>query len=167
MDRRLVLIRHAKSDWGTPGQPDFERSLNDRGRRDAPVMGARLKSNGFMPDLIIASPAVRAATTAKLIADAVGYDKENIRWVERLYHCPAHVFDEVLVSEDIADDVKTIFMVAHNPGITYFANDTVATLNVDNMPTCATVGIGFTAGHWNDYPVVKHRLLFYDYPKNQ
>lgn len=167
MERRLVLIRHAKSDWETPGQPDFERPLNARGRRDAPVMGRRLLERGFVPDLVLSSPAVRAATTARLVSEAAGYDPARIQWIERLYHCPAHVFDEVILHAAIPDDVQTVFIVAHNPGITHFANDTAPGLHIDNMPTCAAAGIAFTSDRWSDYPSAAHRLLFFDYPKNQ
>lgn len=167
MERRLVLVRHAKSDWSTVGQADFDRPLNERGKRDAPVMGQRLKNKGLIPDLIIASPAKRAATTAKLVADAAGYNKDKIVWVDRLYHCPAHIFEEVLLTENIPDDVKTVFMFAHNPGITLFANETTQGLNVDNIPTCGVVALAFEATHWSEYAMVKHSLLFFDYPKNQ
>lgn len=166
MERKLVLIRHAKSDWETPGQPDFERPLNERGKRDAPRMGERLKVSGMVPDLIISSPAARAAATAKLIAAAIGYDAEKILWVDRLYHCPAHIFEEVITGAGIADEARTVFLVAHNPGITYFANETAPGLNIDNIPTCGMVGISFDAD-WSDYAVAKHSLLFFDYPKNQ
>ena len=167
MERRLVLVRHAKSDWSTAGQADYDRPLNERGKRDAPVMGQRLKEKGVIPDLIIASPAKRAAATARLIADAVGYDKNKIAWVESLYHCPPHVFEEVLLTQDIPDDVKTVFIFAHNPGITLFANETTEGLDIDNIPTCGIVALSFEADHWNDYTTAKHSLLFFDYPKKQ
>src|SRR6218665_523789 len=64
MERTLVLIRHAKSDWGNPGQADFDRPLNARGKKNAPEMGKRLQQKQVIPDLIISSPAMRAATTA-------------------------------------------------------------------------------------------------------
>lgn len=167
MERKLVLIRHAKSDWETPGQADFDRSLNERGKRDAPLMGQRLKERGLVPDLIISSPAKRAGTTAKLIAQELDYPKENILWVDRLYHCPSFVFEEVLTTESIGDEVKTVFIFAHNPGITHFANDTVPGINIDNIPTCGMVALTFNAEHWADYAGVKHDLLFFDYPKNK
>lgn len=167
MERTLVLIRHAKSDWSTVGQPDFERPLNERGKRDAPVMGNRLKARGLLPDLMIASPARRAADTARLIAAATGYDTRHIRWVDRLYHAAAAVFDDVLMTEAIPDEAKTVFLFSHNPGITYFANETTDALNIDNIPTCGMVALTFNAEHWRDYPVARHSLLFFDYPKNQ
>ena len=55
--RRLLIMRHAKSDWGTPGEPDFDRPLAKRGQRDAPRMGEWLRAQGLVPDLVLASPA--------------------------------------------------------------------------------------------------------------
>src|SRR5262245_14167295 len=121
MKRTLVMIRHAKSSWANPLQSDFERPLNDRGEHDAPMMGERLKSKGIMHDLIIASTAKRAKQTAKKIAKAIGYDESNIQWQDNLYHCIPVVFEEVIY--EINDKVKTVFIVAHNPGITSFVNE--------------------------------------------
>jgi phosphohistidine phosphatase len=73
MERTLVMIRHAKSSWANPLQSDFERALNERGERDAPMMGARLKAAGILPELIISSTAKRAKSTAKKIATALDY----------------------------------------------------------------------------------------------
>lgn len=168
MERTLILIRHAKSDWGTTSLRDYERPLNQRGQKDAPEMGRRLREkHHVIPDLIIASPALRAATTAKLIAAQVGYDVQQIRWVEKLYHSTVEVFEDVITSGDIADDIKTVFIFAHNPGISLFAHYAVPELLLEDMPTCATVGLTFNAAHWSDYAKAKRALLFFDYPKNQ
>src|ERR1044072_742474 len=96
MNRRLVMVRHAKSSWANPLQSDFERPLNDRGEHDAPMMGERLKKLGVVPDLIISSMAKRAKQTAKKVAAAVGYDANKIQWIDKLYHCIPSVFEEVL-----------------------------------------------------------------------
>lgn len=167
MERTLILIRHAKSDWGTMSLKDYDRPLNQRGKKDAPEMGKRLKKKHIIPDLIISSPAVRAASTAKLIAAEVGYDPGHIRWVEKLYHCAAEVFEEVITGGDIADDVKTVFIFAHNPGISLFAHYAVPGLLPDDMPTCGMVGLTFNAARWSDYTEAKRAPLFFDYPKNQ
>jgi phosphohistidine phosphatase len=65
--RRLLIMRHAKSDWGTPGEPDFDRPLAKRGQRDAPRMGEWLRAQGLVPDLVLASPARRAQETASKV----------------------------------------------------------------------------------------------------
>jgi phosphohistidine phosphatase len=168
MERTLILIRHAKSDWGSMNLKDYDRPLNQRGKKDAPEMGRRLREkHNIIPDLIISSPAVRAASTAKLIAGEVGYDPQQIRWVEKLYHCPAEVFEEIITEGDIADDVKTVFIVAHNPGISLFAHYAVPALILEDLPTCGIVGFTFNATSWSDYANAKRVPLFFDYPKNQ
>ena len=83
--KTLFLIRHAKSSRDDPGLADKERPLNDRGRRDAPMMGKRLAKRGVKPDMILSSPAVRALTTAEMIAGELDYKRTNIVVDDRLY----------------------------------------------------------------------------------
>jgi phosphohistidine phosphatase len=167
MKRTLVLIRHAKSDWNTPGQPDFERTLNERGKADAPVMGQRLLKQQIIPDLILSSSAKRAAKTARLIAKEVDYKKEDIQYIDRLYHATPAVFESVISEMDINDAVQTLFMVAHNPGITQFAFDLLRDLPITDLPTCAIVGVSFEAEHWHEFRNAAYHLSYFDYPKNQ
>jgi phosphohistidine phosphatase len=163
MQRTLVLIRHAKSSWGNLTQSDFERPLNERGEHDAPIIGKRLKELGLEPDLVIASTAKRAKQTAKKIADATAYDKDDIQWVEKLYHCMPPVFEEIIYG--IGDKVKTVFIVAHNPGITQFANKLSDSFSIDNMPTCGAVAARMDAAHWNEFNKVKKEVFLFEYPK--
>lgn len=163
MERTLVVIRHAKSSWANPLQSDFERPLNERGEHDAPMMGERLKKQHIIPDLIIASPAKRARQTAKKIAAAMGYDAGRIVWQDKLYHCIPSVFEEVLY--EVSDDIKTVFIVAHNPGITGFANQLSEKFETDNMPTCGMVGVKFEAKEWNEFNGVDKKVFLFDYPK--
>lgn len=165
MKRTLVMIRHAKSSWANPLQSDYERPLNERGQHDAPMMGERLKRQNILPDLVIASPAKRAKQTAKKIAAAIGYDEDKIQWQEKLYHCIPSVFEEVL--HEVGDDVKTVFIVAHNPGITEFANEVSAKFKIDNMPTCAVVGIEFETDQWNEFTNASKKVFLFDYPKKE
>jgi len=165
MQRTLVMIRHAKSSWANPLQSDYERSLNDRGEHDAPMMGERLKKKNIIPDLIIASTAKRAKQTAKKIAKAIGYDEDKIQWQENLYHCISSVFEEVIY--EIDDKVATAFIVAHNPGITSFVNELDAGFSIDNMPTCAVAGAHFEADSWNEFNSVKKKIFLFDYPKKE
>lgn len=165
MNRRLVMIRHAKSSWANPLQSDFERPLNERGEHDAPMMGERLKKLNVIPDLIIASPAKRAKQTAKKVAKAIGYNEEKIQWVEKLYHCIPQVFEEVLY--EVKDDVQTVFIVAHNPGITEFVNELSGEFTIDHMPTCGMVGAEVELEHWEMFPGTKKKVFLFEYPKKQ
>lgn len=161
--RRLYMIRHAKSSWSNPTVSDYERVLNERGERDAPMMGNVMKKLNIIPDIIISSTAKRAAQTAKKIATAIGYDIKNIKWVEKLYHCNPPVLEEVIYELD--DDVHTVFIVAHNPGITDFVNQLSPSFSLDNMPTCGIVGAEFELSSWSEFGRVKKQVILFEYPK--
>jgi len=163
MERTLVMIRHAKSSWANPLQSDFERPLNDRGEQDAPMMGERLKKLNVIPDLIVASTAKRARQTAKKIAKALGYDESKIQWEEKLYHCIPQVFEEVLYELD--DKIKTVFIVAHNPGITAFVNELSPEFVTDNMPTCGVIAAKINAEHWTDFNNRNSNVFLFESPK--
>lgn len=163
MKRTLVMIRHAKSSWSNPLQSDFERPLNDRGEHDAPIMGARLKELNAIPDIIISSPAKRAKQTAKRIAEAVGYNSDEIQYFDKLYHCIPSVVEEVIYEVD--DTKQTIFIVAHNPGITDFVNELSNKFKIDNMPTCCAVGAHVDTKEWSSFKLAEKEVFLHEYPK--
>ena len=159
------MIRHAKSSWVNPLQSDFERPLNERGKTDAPIMGKRLKEHNLKPDLIVSSSARRTRQTAKRIAKEIGYDADKIKWEEKLYHCIPSVFEEVIYELD--DEVKTVFIVAHNPGITEFVNSLVPGFSIDNMPTCSIVAAHVDAPEWTVFAIAQKSVFLFEYPGNE
>ncbi|PQJ10881.1 phosphohistidine phosphatase [Flavipsychrobacter stenotrophus] len=165
MQRTLVMIRHAKSSWANPLQSDFDRPLNERGKREAPEMAEKLKEAGIMPDLIICSTAKRTRQTAKRISEVLGYDLANIRWEEKLYHCIPSVFEELLY--EVSDKVKTVFIIAHNPGITEFVNQLSPDFSTDNMPPCGMVATRFKAEEWNRFPLAERKVILFEYPEKK
>jgi phosphohistidine phosphatase len=163
MEKVLLMIRHAKSSWANPLQSDFERPLTSRGEEDAPDMGKRLKQLGLKPDLIVSSTAKRTKQTAKKIAAEVGYEADKIKWEEKLYHCIPSVFEEVLYELD--SDHKTVFIVAHNPGITEFVNQLAPDFSLENMPTCGIVGAKMNIAEWDQFSTAKRKVFLFEYPK--
>lgn len=159
--KTLIIIRHAKSDWSNLYQPDFDRELNERGLRDAPMMGKRLKSVVTL-DGIISSTAKRAAQTTLLIADAVSFDVKNIIWKGELYHAAPDIITEKIIEAE--NSLNHIAVVCHNPGITQFVNSLCGTIT-DNVPTCGIVAFEIHCDKWEDFPLAKKRFLFFDYPK--
>ena len=159
------MIRHAKSSWANPLQSDFERPLNERGQQDAPIMGKRLRDKRLVPDLIISSTAKRTRQTAKHIAEAIGYKISDIRWEEKLYHCIPSVFDEILY--EVKETVQTVFIIAHNPGITEFVNNLSSAFYTGNMPTCGMVGARFEAEGWSGFSMAEKKVFLFDYPKKE
>jgi phosphohistidine phosphatase len=161
--KTLLICRHAKSDWSNLYIKDYDRTLNDRGLRDAPMMGQRLLARKYLPELIISSTAKRAEQTALLISKEIGYDVKKIQWEEKLYHAPPQIIQDVLFATDNA--INSIMIVCHNPGITDFVN-VLANNLVDNIPTCGMAAFYIDTKRWEDYPTAKTDLYFYDFPKN-
>ena len=161
--KTLLIIRHAKSSWDDAAISDIDRPLNDRGKRDAPAMAARLIKAGVTIDRFVSSPAKRARQTAELFAHAFGRKDKHIRFVAELYHATDAVFDEVIGELDDKDDTVAIF--SHNPGVTEFVN-TLTTIRVDNMPTCAVFAVKCDVKHWKDFrSAAGPQFWFFDYPK--
>jgi phosphohistidine phosphatase len=162
--KTLYIVRHAKSSWADPIASDFERGLNDRGKRDAPRMGNRLKEREIHPDVVISSPAKRALSTAKRISEVIKYKKERIKVEPRLYHADE---DTILsVVQDINDNHNDAMIFGHNPGLTDFVNAISSEeVNIDNVPTCGIVAFTLPVESWKDVTLKSARLMFFDYPK--
>ena len=160
----LYVIRHAKSSWDDPDIPDFERALNDRGKRDAPRMGKRLKEREIHPDLIISSPAKRAYTKKKKIAEVLQYSKKRIKTDQHLYHASEDTLLEIVQS--INDKHNSALIFGHNPGLTDFANALAAVeVNIDNIPTCGIIAFKIPVSSWKEVGWKSANMLFFDYPK--
>ncbi|MES1215745.1 MAG: histidine phosphatase family protein [Bacteroidota bacterium] len=160
--KQLLLIRHAKSDWDDPSLSDFDRPLNPRGKRDAPVMATRLKDKKIKIDAFVSSTAKRAKKTATIFAEEYNAKKKNIILLDELYAAEANVFYDVIKNIDDAFDSIAIF--AHNPGITDFANE-LADVRIDNIPTCGVFAVKVATSHWADFKDAKKEFWFFDQPK--
>ncbi len=160
--KTLLIIRHAKAETSFTLN-DFERPLNERGKKDAPVMAQRLLDKKITIDAFVSSPAKRAKKTAELFCETYGGNDEDIIFISALYHAPAETFYEVIRNLD--DPINTAAVFAHNPGITYFVKD-LTTVKLDNMPTCAVFAVKANIDHWKDFAKAKREFLFFDYPKN-
>ncbi len=160
--KTLLLIRHAKSSWDSPGLSDFDRPLNERGKKDAPEMAERLKDKKIAIDHFISSPAKRARRTARAFAEVYDVKKDKIEMVEELYMADTSAFLKTVQSAD--DKHDTIALFSHNPGITEFANS-LSSVTTDNMPTCSIFAVQADIKSWKDFEAAVKKFLFFDYPK--
>jgi phosphohistidine phosphatase len=162
--RRLTLVRHAKSDLGLPGQQDWDRVLNRRGQQDAPEMARRLRERKLKPDLILTSPAVRALTTASIMARELKVPAVRIAQDERLYLAEAKAI--LTVVRELGGDAQHLMLFAHNPGITDCANQLSAGERIDNMPTCGIFTALFAVDDWSRLEWNSSVEAEFDYPRN-
>jgi phosphohistidine phosphatase len=150
MKRRLLVLRHAKSDRGAGALDDFDRPLSKRGKKDAPRVGEWLKAQGLAPDCILSSPAVRARDTCRAVVDALGIAREGVVFDDRLYLAPPETLLEVLATAPAK--AGTVLLVGHNPGldglVEYLAADPPARTASGKLMTTAALAWFETDDPW-------------------
>jgi phosphohistidine phosphatase len=160
--KTLLIIRHAKSSWDNAYLNDIDRPLNDRGKRDGPVMAARLIKAGVSIDLFVSSPAKRARHTAEIFAHVYGRKEKDVVLLPQLYHAQVQDFKDVVAALD--DRYENVALFSHNPGITSFAN-ILSSVRLDNMPTGSIFAVTGTAATWKEFLGAGTTFWFFDYPK--
>lgn len=161
--RLLTVVRHAKSSWDDSKLSDFERPLNERGRRDAPAMARRLLKVPPRPDLLISSPATRALTTARIFADEAGIKTQDLAIDAKIYDASVDTLLKVVRGLD--DGARHVVLFGHNPGMTELAH-LLADCPFDEMPTCSAARVEFAAKSWHDIAPHDGKLVHYMFPKD-
>ena len=155
--RRLMLLRHAKSDW--PDVPDRERPLAKRGRRDAPVIGRWLREHGYLPDTVICSVARRTRQTWELIALELG-GSPPVTIEPRAYAASALAL--LYLVRELPATSRSALLIGHNPAITELAASLLGPPDGDRpalgFPTAAVAILEFSGG-WPDVAPGQARLL--------
>ena len=158
--KTLYVLRHAKSDWGDESLPDFDRPLNHRGRKAAKAVGHEMRDRGIRPELVIASPAIRAKETVEHVLEGLG-ENLRVREVRRIYEAGKGPLLEIV--RDAPDDVDHLMIVGHNPGF----QDFVVTLAEpcalreeveEKFPTGALADLRFPVDRWSEIAPATGRL---------
>lgn len=159
--KTLLLLRHAKSDWGDSSLRDFDRPLAQRGERDAPRIGKALRKSGVTPDVIIASPAARARATVQAAMKAAKVEL-TVTFDEGIYGASSAELMKLV--RRLPDNTNCALLVGHNPGF----EDLVGRLtrSQERMPTAALACIEFQIEHWNDVDDGKGKLVWLLTPKH-
>lgn len=142
---KLLVLRHAKSSWNDASISDFERPLNDRGKRAAPFMGKFMAENRLVPDLIVSSPAARARATTELVAEAMEYSGDAV-FDPDIYEASPNTL--VRVVAEISDEYRTAMIVGHNPGLESLIYHLTGVF--EPMPTAALAVIELNIESWGD-----------------
>jgi phosphohistidine phosphatase len=150
--RRLLLLRHAKTERAQPGERDRDRKLTKRGRDDAPLIGAYMARHDLVPDLALVSPATRAQETWVLVADCFAEAPKTVS-EERIYNADPQKLVDVLAETDGA---KSLVLVGHNPGLHDLAVQLIASGDVEareriaeGLPTSGLIVIDLAFDDWS------------------
>jgi len=149
--RRLMLLRHAKTERAASSGRDYDRKLMKRGRADAPAVGAYMAHHGLAPDLALVSPAVRAQETWALVAAAFG-KTPRMATDDRLYPGSPEKLLDVIAEPRKA---RKLLVVGHNPSLHEFALQLIASGDVgareqlrDKLPTSGLVVLDLPIDEW-------------------
>lgn len=143
--KTLFLMRHAKSSWDDQSLRDFERPLNERGLKAAPLVGDFMRRKKIRPDLVLSSPAERARQTAALVIEAAGI-VAALRFDERIYEASAQQLLNVI--SQIEASVSTALLIGHNPGFEELLS--LLTGEAHRMPTAALAHISLDIEKWSN-----------------
>lgn len=145
--KRLVIIRHAKSMHESYVAADVERHLAGRGYGDIEQSVDFLKGKKIHPDLIVTSPAIRAYSTALIVANRFGYAADKMQLNSSIYD--ASLNSLMYVVQGLDDKCDTVFLFGHNPGLTELIN-ALCGFTLTNLPTSGVALIEFPFNHWNE-----------------
>ena len=146
--KRLTLMRHGDAQWKDPEVADFARPLNRRGNNESEAIARRLTELQLVPDLIITSPARRAAQTAEAVARELALLQRSLQYEEGLYLAGA---DDILkLARAIGPLVSHLMIVGHNPGISEAANILAPSTEMNGLATAAFCSITFDIHSWPD-----------------
>lgn len=161
--RKLYIMRHGKSSWDNHNLEDFDRPLNKRGRKDAHIMAEFFQKEEISFDHIFSSPAIRAITTANIVAESLHFPIKNISSDRRLYQAGVEALLEVI--GEIDADYKSILLIGHDPGLSwlscYLGNEEHI-----NLPTCGVYAVSFKTNTWQSLTNAESKKLFFEFPKD-
>ena len=163
----LGLLRHAKSDWGQSDKRDFDRGLNDRGRKGAALMGDHIREHGAKWDALIASPAARVKQT---LASAL--PEMEPTWEKKLYLASAETICDVVREQGGAAD--KLLVAGHNPGLGDMLFELVAPANENALfdeakvkfPTASFAVFELAIDDWSDLAEGCGRLVHFARPRD-
>lgn len=168
--RRLILFRHAKSDWSQEEQDDHNRPLAERGRRAAGPMGAWLAGRGFRPDLVLCSTARRTRATWELARGAFS-PSPKATFDADIYHASPDALLQVV--KNAPSGIQTLMIVGHNPGLEQFVEMLASKGDPEarralsaKFPTAAIAVLDFPFDDWASVKPGSGRLDRFATPKS-
>jgi phosphohistidine phosphatase len=171
--RRLMLLRHAKTEIDAPSGRDQDRRLDARGRKDAAEIGDWIGRHPPFPDTVMVSPAIRAKETWEIASEAMKQHAPlpGVEWMADLYGAdPASLLQIIRMAS--ASDPKRLMLVGHNPGmhelslaLTGSGDARARQALAHNLPTSGLAVFDFKVNDWNDVAFRRGALAVFISPK--
>ena len=160
--KTLLLIRHAHAESAHYGMNDFDRSLSIRGKQEAQNTAEKLLHRNIAVDGWICSSSSRTLQTTKILHNHINPEIKNLRCMDGLYQASSMQLSAQVIQ--LPNEWSTAAIIAHNPGITEFANKLSDNFHIDDMPTAGVVAVCSEAEQWLDFLSKPIRFLFFVQP---
>jgi len=174
--RRLMLLRHAKTEHDAPSGHDHDRRLDERGRLDAAAIGTWVGRHPPLPDTVLVSTAVRAKQTWEIAREAMQEafreaPQPQVEWLAEIYGAETAQLLQIVRMASATDPAR-LMLVGHNPGMHELAlmlagsGDAAAKKALeDNLPTAGLAILDFAIDDWNDVAFRRGKLVRFTSPK--
>ena len=171
--RRLMLLRHAKTENDAPSGRDQDRRLDNRGRHDAAEIGGWIARHAPFPDLVLVSHAVRAHQTWEIAWEAMKerVPEPQVELMPELYGADVSQLLETIREASSTDSLR-LMIVGHNPGLHELAlalagsgDGAARKALADNLPTSGLAVFDFEIDDWTDVAIRRGRLVVFVSPK--
>ena len=157
--KTLYIMRHGEKDISNPNIDDYDVKVTNKGIKDIKNVSKKLKEKGVMPDLLVASPAVRTKQTAEIVAKELGYTK-NIMYNEVLFQ--AFVTEVIESITYTFDNIEKLMIIGHNPSLTALGVNFVGLK--DKILMGEVVKIEFNCNSWTSIDSCNARLVYHIKP---
>ena len=172
--RRLMLLRHAKTETDAPSGRDQDRRLDERGHKDAARMGDWIAEHPPFPDTVLVSPAVRAKQTWDIAWENMKHrvHAPQVELVPDLYGADPGQLLETIRTATVPANPKRLMLVGHNPGMHELAlmltgggDEASRRALHDNLPTAGLAVFDFDVKDWDDVAYRRGKLVLFVSPK--
>jgi phosphohistidine phosphatase len=161
--KTLLIIRHAHAEAPKFGMSDFDRSLSSRGTEEATTQAKNILNKNIVLDGLLCSSSRRTMQTTEILRLQFKIEPENMRSVDILYQAaPMHLIAQTI---QLPDEWSTVAIVAHNPGVSEFANTLTENFHIDDMPPASIVAVSSETEQWANFFKHQIRFLFFLIPK--
>jgi phosphohistidine phosphatase len=144
--KTILLMRHAKSSWDDKVEDDRDRPISKRGKKNAQNIAEFLKDKELIPDLILASSAVRTRQTAEVVIEEMKY-RNDICYLNKLYMGEVEIYTRQI--QNLADDIHMVLVIGHNPSLDSLLQ--MITGKVESLPTAAVAYLTVPIDSWRDF----------------
>jgi phosphohistidine phosphatase len=158
--KTVYLLRHSKTEQIIFGK-DFERNLTERGIENTKKIAKAFKKHEINIDTVLCSTAYRTKQTLSALSKTFLINQSIINYCDALYLAPFSEYYQQI--KTIADNVQSVLIIAHNPGITDFINS-LGIVELDNMPTSGLFGFKADCDNWADFDNSNKKFILFEKP---